>query len=158
MPKLDKRPILPRPLLPQLLGFSGLLPMLGVLTSMWVWPEYSAQLEYVALLYVGSIFAFLGGIQWGLALPPRDSDATDEYFTRRLLVGVVPSLLTVTALLIPFSYGWLLLIIGLWLLFAFEKYHGNTFVLPSWYLPLRLNLTLLLSGSLACVFWLAAGS
>lgn len=164
MPKRHKHPLLSRTLLsgaclPQLLGFSGLLPMLGVLTGILVWPQYSAQLEYVALIYVGSIFAFLGGIQWGLALRPEDSATTNNNFSRRLLVGVLPSLLTVIALLIPFNFGCLMLIFGLWLLFAFERYWGDTATtLPGWYLPLRRNLTLLLSVSLACVLWLSVSS
>ena len=77
-------------------------------------------------------------------------------FALRLVVGVTPSLITFVALVMPPVYGGLLLIAGLWLLLLFEWQRRASIPLPDWYLPLRINLTVLLSGSLAAVFWLAS--
>ena len=49
----------------------------------------------------------------------------------------------------------MVLIAGLWLLLAFEWRGRAGMGLPSWYLPLRINLTVMLSGSLAAVLWFA---
>jgi hypothetical protein len=73
---------------------------------------------------------------------------------RRFLVGVTPALITFVALVIPSIYGGMLLVSGLWLLLAFEWQRRISSSLPDWYLPLRMNLTIMLSGSLAAVFWL----
>ena len=142
--------------LPQWLGFSGLLPMTAFLIGLWFWPQLSDQLLFMAMLYVGTIFSFLGGIQWGLAVTAESSDDTQRPFALRLVVGVTPSLITFVALVVPPIYGGLLLVAGLWLLLLFEWQRHASISLPAWYLPLRINLTVLLSGSLAAVFWLTS--
>ena len=143
------------PRIPQLLGYGGLLPMLALLFGLWHWPQLADQLVDAATLYVGAIFSFLGGLQWGLALQEDTEQLLDAEVTLRLIVGVVPSLITVCALLMPVFYGGICLIAGLWLLLAFEWRGRAGMGLPSWYLPLRINLTVMLSGSLAAVLWFA---
>jgi len=142
--------------LPQWLGFSGLLPMSAFLNGLWFWPQLADQIVFMALLYVGTIFSFLGGIQWGLAVTAESSDDSKGPYGLRLVVGVTPSLITFVALVMPPVHGGLLLIVGLWLLLLFEWQRRAPSPLPHWYLPLRMNLTVLLSGSLAAVFWLAS--
>lgn len=142
--------------LPQWLGFSGLLPMSAFLIGLWFWPQLTDQLVFMAMLYVGTIFSFLGGIQWGLAVEAESSDDPQGPFALRLVIGVTPSLITFVALVVPPVYGGLLLIVGLWLLLLFEWQRRALSPLPNWYLPLRRNLTVLLSGSLAAVLWLAS--
>ena len=142
--------------LPQWLGFSGLLPMSAFLTGLWFWPQLTDQLVFMAVLYVGAIFSFLGGIQWGLAVTTESLDNPQGPYGLRLVVGVTPSLITFVALVVPPIYGGLLLIAGLWLLLLFEWQRHASISLPAWYLPLRINLTVLLSGSLAAVFWLTS--
>ena len=143
------------PLVPQLLGYSGLLPMLACLGGIWLWPHLTDQLTYVAAIYVGVIFSFLGGIQWGMAVQ-ADATNTPDAGVMRLIIGVIPALITLCALVIPTLYGSTLLILGLWLLLGFEWRYRKSLALPIWYMPLRINLTILLSGSLTAVLWLAA--
>ena len=142
--------------LPHWLGFSGLLPMSAFLIGLWFWPQLTDQLAFMAMLYVGTIFSFLGGIQWGVAVTAESSDDPQGFFALRLVIGVTPSLITFVALVMPPVYGGLLLIVGLWLLLFFEWQRRAWSPLPNWYLPLRRNLTVLLSGSLAAVLWLAS--
>ena len=139
--------------LPKLLGYSGLLPMAGVLGGQFFLPLYADHLLYLAMLYVGVIFAFLGGIQWGLVLQWTAADVIDA--NKRLLASVLPALTTIIALVIPQAPGCLLLGIGLWMLLAFEWTNRRNMHPPTWYRPLRINLTILLSGSLAAALWLA---
>ena len=143
------------PLVPQLLGYSGVLPMLACLGGIWLWPHLTDQLTYVAAIYVGVIFSFLGGIQWGMAVQ-ADATNTPDAGVMRLIIGVIPALITLCALVIPTLYGSTLLILGLWLLLGFEWRYRKSLALPIWYMPLRINLTILLSGSLTAVLWLAA--
>ncbi len=139
--------------LAKLLGFSGLLPMVGVLAGQWFLPQFANPLLYLAMLYVGVIFAFLGGIQWGLVL--LAPSATDAKTSHRLVVSVLPALVTVVALLIPQAFGCLLLGAGLWALLVFEWSHRRGVPHPAWYMPLRINLTAMLSAFLAAALWLA---
>ena len=139
--------------LAKLLGFSGLLPMAAVLAGQWFLPQFANPLLYLAMLYVGVIFAFLGGIQWGLVL--LGPSATDAKTSRRLVVSVLPALVTVVALLIPQALGCLLLAAGLWALLAFEWSHRRGAPHPTWYMPLRINLTAMLSAFLTAALWLA---
>ena len=88
-------------------------------------------------------------------IPQLLENPPDTNATLRLIVGVAPSLTTGCALLIPTLYGGVCLITGLWLLLAFEWHWRDSNELPNWYLPLRINLTIVLSGSLAAVLWLA---
>ena len=143
------------PLVPQLLGYSGVLPMLACLGGIWLWPHLTDQLTYVAAIYVGVIFSFLGGIQWGMAVQAGATNTPDAG-VMRLIIGVIPALITLCALVIPTLYGSTLLILGLWLLLGFEWRYRKSLALPVWYMPLRINLTILLSGSLTAVLWLAA--
>ena len=139
-----------------LLGYSGLLPMAGILISQWLWPAFARELLQLSMLYVGAIFSFLGGIQWGLILHNHaDNNNPTSALTTRLIVSVLPALLTVVALIIPAALGCLALGAGLWLLMAFEWLKRTQVPHPTWYLPLRLNLTTLLSGTLAGSLWLA---
>ena len=138
--------------LPLWLGYAGLLPMAGVLAGQWFLPQDAGQLLYLAMLYVGAIFAFLGGIQWGLSLRLSDTHRNDSAL--RLLISVLPALITVIALVIPQAFGCLLLGLGLWGLLCFEWGNRRSLQLPVWYLPLRINLTVLLSGSLTAALWL----
>ena len=89
------------PRIPQLLGYAGLLPMLALLFGIWGWPQLTTQLTDAATLYVGVIFSFLGGLQWGLAVRGDMENPPDTNATLRLIVGVAPSLTTGCALLIP---------------------------------------------------------
>ena len=114
------------PRIPQLLGYGGLLPMLASLFGLWHWPQLADQLVDAATLYVGAIFSFLGGLQWGLALQEDTEQLLDAEVTLRLIVGVIPSLITVCALLMPVLSGGACLITGLWLLLAFEGTGGQT--------------------------------
>ena len=139
--------------LPLWLGYSGLLPMSAFLAGLWFWPQLTHQLVFMAMLYVGTIFSFLGGIQWGFAVNNETLTAAPEANVLRFVVGVTPALITFVALVIPSIYGGMLLVSGLWLLLVFEWQRRTSTSLPNWYLPLRINLTILLSGSLAAVFW-----
>ena len=66
--------------LPLWLGYSGLLPMSAFLAGLWFWPQLTDQLIFMAMLYVGTIFSFLGGIQWGFAVTSEARAASPEFY------------------------------------------------------------------------------
>ena len=136
----------------QILGFSGLLPIAAIFISAILWPifpekELLEKLSLLANLYAGTIFSFLGGIQWGLSLNPT----AQIQLSKRLLVSVAPSLWTVAALLFASVQASWLLVLGLNALLLFELLDPEKNQRPAWYIPLRINLTLCLSLGLLAI-------
>lgn len=131
----------------QLLGFSGLLPIAAIFIGALVWPQYLAKLNLLANLYAGSIFSFLGGIQWGLSISPQ----AEARISKRLLVSIMPSLWTVAALQLPAAQASWFIVAGLNALLLFELMDAEKDQRPPWYIPLRINLTLCLSLGLLAV-------
>jgi hypothetical protein len=136
----------------QILGFSGLLPIAAIFISAILWPQFLEKellekLSLLANLYAGTIFSFLGGIQWGLSLNPT----AQIQLSKRLLVSVAPSLWTVAALQFASVQASWLLVLGLNALLLFELLDPEKNQRPAWYIRLRINLTLCLSLGLLAI-------
>lgn len=125
-----------------LLGLAGWTPLPVLLGAHWLWtPEAggSGLFYRLAVIYAASIFSFLGGVQWGLALRGSDGSAR----RRRFFVSVTPSLVAVLALALPPAQGLLVLLPGFMLLLAYELLERGDGAQPSWFRPLRILLTVL---------------
>lgn len=117
------------------LGYGGLLPFVATAIGTWlpVWWAPAAAFGFMA--YSAAILAFLGGLQWGIALR-----ADAEHVTERLLVGVLPALAAAVAIPLGVRWGAGLLLVAFLVLLAWDR-HRNRAVMPAWYLPLRIRLT-----------------
>jgi hypothetical protein len=135
----------PLPALAWPLGLSGLLPFLGGLGAMWLWPGWGST---ILLGYGAVILSFLGAVHWGLALAAPEVAARS-----RLIGGVIPSLVAWVALLLPLPVGLSLLALGLLVLAGVETYAAGQGLLPRAYMPLRWVLTLV-----ACTCLIAGAS
>lgn len=123
------------------LGYAGLIPfVVAALMLHGPWPG-TALAAQVFIAYGAAILAFLGGIQWGLALSPAS-----EHPTERAVVGVLPSLVAWLALLVPASTATIVLAGGFAALLVWERARC-TVTGPPWYAALRARLTLVV---LAC--------
>lgn len=119
-----------------LLGYAGLIPFVLAAVAVYApWPGTSLSAE-VFIAYGAAILAFLGGIQWGLALAPGIGRATE-----RLIVGVLPSLLAWFALLLPAPTATIVLAAGFAALLFWERRRCPV-AGPGWYPVLRFRLTL----------------
>jgi hypothetical protein len=124
------------------LGFSGLLPFVGLAVALWLsgaadWPLLPTAL----LTYSAIIASFLGAIHWGLAM----HDGRGQRQTS-LLWSVVPSLLAWVALLLNPAAGLLLITALLWACFAVDRMLYPRYQLGAW-LRMRLQLTVVASTS-----------
>ena len=117
------------------LGYGGLVPFIAGAVAVWPPAIDPAMVARVFTAYGAAILAFLGGLQWGIALLVRD-----ERFGERLAVGVLPALVAWVALLLPLPAGPLLLAAAFVALLAWERQRAPT-ELPSWLGRLRLQLT-----------------
>ena len=127
------------------LGYSGAAFVPALLLLALLSPELAGPIRRVCLIYGAAILAFLGGIQWGMALP----NATPRIALRRLCVSMVPPLWAVMSLSLPVVICTVLLLLGLVALLVYEGLERADAAYPEWYLPLRLQLTAVLTASLA---------
>jgi len=127
------------------LGYAGasFIPLLLLLAL--ISPELTNAVRRLSLIYGAVILGFLGGIQWGIAL----AWGNPRIALRRLCVSMVPPLWAVMALSLPVSLCTVLLIVGLAVLLVYEWLERSDVSYPPWYLSLRLQLTAVLSLSLA---------
>ena len=131
------------------LGFSGLIPFVGLATALWLAPPSGWPLATMALLGYGAVIAsFIGAIHWGLVM--RDVPAQP---VPSLLWGVVPSLLGWVALMLGPAPGLLLITALLWACLAVDRVLYPRHLLQAW-LPMRWRLTLV--ASISCLAGAAA--
>lgn len=132
------------------LGFAGLLPQIACLVAAWLGPpEWRWSALAIGWGYAALIFSFLGGLWWGLA-----SGSPDE--GRRApgwlwVAAVVPSLLALGTY-VPWVFGkeWpgpSLLVLGVAIIFSILVDARLVTIRPSWWLSLRLPLSLGLGGA-----------
>lgn len=123
------------PLAVALLGYAGLLPFLGAAVGAWLPVTWAPAAAFFFMGYSAAILAFLGGLQWGIALQP-DIDRPVERFA----VGVLPALAAAVALPIGVRWGGVLLLVGFLALLIWDL-QRNRAVMPDWYPRLRIHLT-----------------
>ena len=120
------------------LGLCGLIPFIGLGVLALASATYASAAAGMQKDYAAAVLAFLGALHWGATLIGK-LPTTRAWIS--LAWGVVPALwaVAVTGKPITLALPWLgigiLLTLGLdW---AMRRWHGW----PSWYLPLRLMLT-----------------
>jgi hypothetical protein len=130
------------------LGYAGVLPVAGLLLAAWINPAWQQPSMAFASSYAALILSFIGGIHWGFATSGIGSAKT-------FAISVIPSLWAWAALAYPAAYTLSALIIGLIVFLIYERNSELEHHFPSWYLPLRLRLTIGLSLGLGGFFLFA---
>ena len=131
------------------LGYGGLIPFVGLTFLVWV-----ADLQLVEFLahalaaYAAVIVSFLGGIHWGLGFIRPDGPTRLQFFW-----GIVPSLLSWLALLMPPYAGLPLLGLIVLACYAVDRKIYPAAGLARW-LPMRQQLTFV--ATLSCMLSAAA--
>ena len=128
------------------LGYGGLLPFIALAAATWFDSNHSSLWRDAMLAYGAVILSFVGALHWGFAM--SRSDMTANQRTRSFVWSVVPSLFAWMALLMTPTYAVMLLVAGFLIHFWQDRRLVLLVNLPAWYLPLRLNLTLVACVSL----------
>jgi len=130
------------------LGYAGVLPFIGAALAPWVDPTHASLWEYALLAYGAVIVSFVGALHWGVAMTAaRAGDGLDRRWTALYAWSVVPSLLAWAALLthavLARGTAWAvaLLVLAFLAHYVRDRRLAPVVKLPSWYLPLRLQLT-----------------
>jgi len=113
------------------LSYAGALPFVATALAVRVDPAQASLWAFALLAYGAVIVSFVGALHWGIAMTASGSD---KGFAQRLPVlyawSVVPSVLAFVAH------------------YSLDRPLATAMNLPSWYLPLRLRLTLVACLSL----------
>lgn len=144
----DERLQVPRPAL--LLGVLGVLPFVISTTVTLLAPEPWSGYALSALTYYGAvILSFLGGIQWGLAiLHQQQSPGLNSGQLKRLVLSVIPSLISWGALMLPLPLGALVLAATFAFVLVIDLRLTHEGYAPVWYPRLRLPLTMAVTATL----------
>jgi hypothetical protein len=137
------------------LGTGGLVPFVLLTGALYALPQANAAvLLFWLTAYATAILSFVGAIHWGIALAhPSMSDSDRSVF---MTWSVVPALAAWVALLLPARTGILLMIATFIVHYAADRQLAQRFVLPAWYLKLRVALTgVAVLCLLLAMLWLA---
>ncbi len=135
---------------PRLLGYAGLLPQFACVLAAWFGPpEWRWSALAIGWGYAALIFSFLGGLWWGLAAGSPDEGRRAPQWL--WVAAVTPSLLALGTYL-PWVFGasWpgpSLLVLGGAIIASLLVDVRMVTIRPSWWVSLRLPLSLGLGGA-----------
>jgi hypothetical protein len=98
----------------------------------------------VLIAYAAVILSFMGAIHWGAAMSST-GNKRKQYF----LVSVSPALVAWVALMTPAVPSVTILLFGFILLYLYDRAVQKSQDFPSWYIPMRKNLTIVVTLCLA---------
>jgi hypothetical protein len=122
-----------------LLGLAGLIPFISLGLATWLWPTYSSAAGALLKDYAALILAFLGALHWGAALHQPQLAPVRAWSS--LTWGVVPALLAWWAVGMPVTQSLFWLLVSLIAALAVDRATARWYAWPSWFIGLRLLLT-----------------
>ncbi len=133
------------------LGGLGLIPF--VAGAFLVSTTDASWASDVLRYYAAAILAFMGGIQWGLAMMDERTVERPAFLSARLSFSVLPALIAWLALLLDGPYDLVAIAAAFCLVLYSDLQAVQQRWAPAWYRRLRIPLT---AGVLACLL-VAAG-
>ena len=128
------------------LGYGGLLPFVVLAAGVWVDASHSSLWLDALMSYGAVILSFVGALHWGFAMSQSNMPAQQR--THSFVWSVVPALMAWIALLMMPKYACALLVAAFLIHLWQDRRLVEVVNLPVWYLPLRLQLTLVACTSL----------
>lgn len=143
-----------RPAVVAWLGYGGLLPFVATALVSWLEPNHRSFWQDMLVGYGAVILSFVGALHWGFAMVHPDT--AGKPMNGMYAWSVLPSLLGWVALLVHPAAAVTLLVAGFLAQYRQDLRLARVLVLPPWYLPLRLQLTLVACACLATVYVLTS--
>ena len=136
----------------KLLGYAGLIPFLTFSIGCWLPLPYVTDAVFVLIAFAAVIMSFMGAIHWGAAM-----SSNSNKHSQQLVVSVVPALAAWLALMISTVPALTILLTGFILLYLYDNAVEKSQDFPSWYIPMRKNLTIVvtlcLASALLSILW-----
>jgi hypothetical protein len=121
------------------LGYGGLVPFVASSCCLLLNLLPELPWQTMALSYGAIILSFLGGLHWAFAMTLLE--LSENQRRDRFVWSVIPSLIGWTSMALPISFATALLIAGFTCHFLQDLYVKKLALLPAWYLPLRIQLS-----------------
>ncbi len=118
------------------LAYAGLIPFIVFSIGSWLQLPIISDSTYILIAYAAIILSFMGAIHWGVAM-----SNTEQHNGQYFIASIIPALSAWVALLIPYSYAIIVLMIGFIALIIYDWSVEKPQRLPPWYIPMRNNLT-----------------
>lgn len=141
---------------PKFLGLAGALPFLMLSPPIaagvpFMPPDFVSNAAALQIGYGASIASFLGGIHWALAMANygRKGIPDPQANTERYIWSVMPCLLAWPAVTMQPGPGSFVAAVALAAAYVVDNSFARKALLPSWYMSLRLPLTLAAVGGLS---------
>ena len=128
------------------LGYAGLIPFVVLAPASLLDTHHGITWSDALFAYGAVILSFVCALHWGFAMTLPGLD--DARRVRTMLWSVVPSLMAWPALLLVPMEAAVLLVTGFVLHYIQDRRLARHAELPDWYLPLRLQLTVVACLSL----------
>lgn len=130
------------PFLALCLGWAGVLPFWGLALALAAGIDLPVIGDEAAALvsYGAIILSFMAGVHWGLAMRAPDAPAGPRA-TGLLAISVVPAIIAWFATLAPAGAAIIILAVLFLVLLPVDLWAIGERLAPSWYRPLRLQLT-----------------
>ena len=128
------------------LGYAGLIPFVVLAPASLLDAHHGITWSDALFAYGAVILSFVCALHWGFAMALSGLD--DARRVRTMLWSVVPSLMAWPALLLVPMEAAVLLVTGFVLHYIQDRRLARHAELPDWYLPLRLQLTVVACLSL----------
>lgn len=130
-------------------GCLGLVPFVAGAVGLWVWPSRAPLIVELYFLFSAGVLAFMGGVYWPVSMQLNHCTYPVSPMTS-ILLSQSFFVLAGVGLLVPLSYRPVLYIVVYLLLYAADLGLLRSFW-PSWYMGLRLLLTIAVVGTQAVV-------
>lgn len=147
----------PPPGITKVLGYGGLIPFYAFSTPLAKYfpldlvlePNVLSQPALVQVAYGATILSFLGGIHWGVAMTPVGGQIAAKLSGERYLWSVLPCLMAWPTVTIPVEHAAGLQAVLMGFVYMVDRAWARRGLLPSWYMNMRLPLTVGAVGGLA---------
>ena len=138
-----------------LISILGLLPFIVGFFDILVNKSHSFFIINIPKYYGSIILTFIGAIYWGAMLNLFPKKVIPDQIKLFIIIwSVTPSILAITVLCIKSNYSLLILSMGFLLCQLFDELYNKYLSFPSWYLPLRRILTLVVVLVLICSYFI----
>lgn len=131
---------------PKLLGYFGLIPFIIPTFFLYFDDNHLDIWRHLLLSYGAVILSFVGALHWSFAMLLHELPIDKKL--RSFLWSIAPSLAAWVSLSIPTFYGFILLAVFFAVALIRDKQLLDNIALPCWYMPLRINLTVV---ALSCL-------
>ena len=135
-------------ILPQILGYCGLIPFIFSIICIIFIPSKSIFFINISFSYGAIILTFVGAIYWGIAIKNSTKKGKVKDVNLMYIWSIIPSLLSVSFFYFSNDYRYLIIIFGYIICQLVDEYFFFLNKTSIWFIKLRRKLSLIVVTTL----------